>query len=249
MTAAGRIEPNRFATDEYRILAIRVLDAQHRAATVFRLGDPACREPTTLQFGGSFRLQVDYECLMPELPDASCGAAAALTRVGDMEPIMYFNTIYPHSDEEMANYDKQEFRKYIGRQGTIEAQISNLQIKPGEYLLTVGILPNQATHHEFYELHYLQYPIRVVSEGPDVPAAFYAKVTFRHERLECDDRAGGGSSPGGAPEHDRAAPGVLPTPAMIQTGVAVLREHLASEPSEIEKIVTAVYVAMTRSAR
>jgi len=101
-----------------------------------------------------------------------------------MEPIMYFNTNYPHSDEEIQHYDEVEFRQYIGRLGRVEAHIPRLQVKTGAYLLTVGILPNQATYHEFYELHYLQYPVMV--NGGDIPAVFSPQVTFTHSPLETD---------------------------------------------------------------
>ena len=58
---------------------------------------------------------------------------------------MYLNTNYPHSDEEMKRYDEAEFRKYRGRKGVIEEHIHRLQVKPADYLLTVGLLP-ELTH-------------------------------------------------------------------------------------------------------
>jgi hypothetical protein len=185
MTGSGKVDQHRFgfSTHEYRICSIRAVDGKGRTTTLFSIGAVPRRELTLLRFGESFRLQVDYECLMAELPDVSCGVAAAFTRTGDMQHIMYFNTNYPHSDEEMQYYCKQEFRQYIGRRGTVEAYIHRLQLKPDQYLLTVGILPNRPTPHEFYELHYLEYRIAVLSDGPDIPAAFYPNVKFRYEPL------------------------------------------------------------------
>jgi len=183
MTPTAKVgkSSSNFSTNEYRICSIRIVDGEGRTTTLFSAGANPHRGSTLLRFGEPFRLQVDYECLLPELPDASCGVAAAFTRTSDMEHIMYFNTNYPHSDEEMQSYYKQGFRQYIGRRGTAEAYIPSLQLKPVEYLLTVGILPNRPTHHEFYELHYLKYPIEVLSNVQDIPAAFYPNVKFRYE--------------------------------------------------------------------
>lgn len=157
--------PRHFETDKYRISHIEMLDGGGCDTRVFKFGEP-------------FRLRVGYECLMPELPESSCGVAAAFTRVDDLEPIMYFNTNYPHSDREMQTYDKHEFRRYRGRQGVIEAAIDFLQVKPGDYYVTVGILPNEPSHHEFYELRYLHYTISVLPNGFPEPSAFYPIVAW-----------------------------------------------------------------------
>lgn len=183
-----------FSSNEHRIRAIRVVDGKDCITTLFRDGAATTLERTLLRFGEPFRLQVDYECLMAELPDASCGVAAAFRRTADMQSIAYFNTNYPHSDDELRDYYQQEFRRYVGRRGTVEAYMPKLQLKPDEYLLTVGILPNRPTPHEFYELHYLQYPITVLSNGRDIPAAFYPNVTFTYGPIESGDEAGDGAN-------------------------------------------------------
>jgi len=172
MTAHG------FSTGEYRILAIEVEGGQGQSTRLYRLNDPVRREPVELRFGEPFRLRVQYECMLPQVPDVSCGVAAAFTRADTMEHACYFNTNYPHSDEELQHYDQAEFRKYRGRSGVVEGTIQNLQMRPGDYLLTVGILPNAPSPHEFYELHYLQYRLSV--SGVDFPGAFYGNVKFEH---------------------------------------------------------------------
>jgi hypothetical protein len=245
MAIAGQMEPHRFRTDEYRILSIDLLDGQGEVKTIFRLGQPGPRKTTTLEFGKPFGLHVDYECLLPDPPGLSCGVAAAFTRIGDMEPIMYFNTNYPHSDEEIQHYDEVEFRRYMGRFGRVEARIPQLQVRPGAYLLTVGILPNQATHHEFYELHYLHYPITV--NGQDIPAIFSPQVNFTHSTLE-DDTAQTNPDVGHAPiSHPKFATEII-TPLMLQTGITALRKYVSSLSSEPREVVTEIYLAMRRSA-
>ncbi|CAN0508545.1 unnamed protein product, partial [Phaeothamnion confervicola] len=100
-------------------------------------------ETRMFRFGEPFRLRVSYECLTDEIPVASCGLAAAFTSTPEHLAIMYFNTNYPHSDQEMLNYDTAQFRQYRGRRGTVEAWISNLQVKPGNCLVSLGLLPNR----------------------------------------------------------------------------------------------------------
>lgn len=249
MTAAVSFEQGRFgfSTHEYRIRSIRVIDGNGFSTPLFNIGAARRTERTYLRFGQPFRLQVDYECVLPQLPDASCGVAAAFTRSSDMEHVMYFNTNYPHSDQEMQNYYGQEFRKYIGPRGMAEAYFARLQIRPDEYLLTVGIVPNLPSDHEFYELHYLQYPITVLSDGPGIPAAFYPNVNFKYKPLESSDDVGDLSINEENAQGNRIAAGQLPTPAMVRAGVLVMRKHLSSELSEAEEAVRAIYMAMRQS--
>jgi hypothetical protein len=182
MNFGAGIPQNRhgFATGEYRICRICAITGERRATNLYAIGAAISDDRPILRFGDSFRLQVSYECLMSQLPDVSCGVAAAFTRQSDMQHAMYFNTNYPHSDEEMRTYYDYEFRKHIGRCGTVEAYFPKLQVQPGDYLLTVAILPNRPSLHEFYELHYLRYGLVVVWDGPKVPAAFHANVSFSY---------------------------------------------------------------------
>jgi hypothetical protein len=242
MAIASQKEPHSFSTDEYRILSIDLVDGSGQATTIFRLGQHGAREATILEFGKPFGLRVDYECLMPEPPVFSCGVAAAFTRVSDVEPIMYFNTNYPHSDEEIQHYDEVEFRQYLGRLGRVEAHIPQLQVRPGAYLLTVGILPNQATHHEFYEFHYLKYLITV--KGPDIPAVFLPRVSFTHSSLEGDPAPTNSED---AHSHSGVTTKII-TPVMLQTGIAALRKYLPSLSDAPQEVVAEIYLAMRRAA-
>ena len=80
------------------------------------------------------------------MPDVSCGLAVAVTSVPEHVAVMYFNTNYPHSDAEMLEYDQQPYRQYRA-EGVIEARIPYLQLKAGQYLLSVGLLPNSKDVH------------------------------------------------------------------------------------------------------
>lgn len=160
-------DASHFRTHQYRIVAVEFLDANGAPTTRFRFNTP-------------MRLRVTYECLLDELPDASCGLAVAFTSVPEHQAVMYFNTNYPHSDEEMARYDDAPFRRYRGRFGVIEAHIPAIQLKAGEYLVSLGLLPNQQEFHQFYEYRHLAYQIAVLPNGYTEPSVFYAQVDWTH---------------------------------------------------------------------
>jgi ABC-type polysaccharide/polyol phosphate transport system ATPase subunit len=160
--------PSHYSTRAYRILRIRFLDAADNETMIFR-------------FGEVFRLQVVYERLEPGEAEFSCGLAAAFNRVADFEAVMYFNTVYPHSDSEIADYHSLSFRQFKGRHGLIEARIDPLQLKAGEYYVSLGILPNTPTHHEFYEYMHCQFKVVVLPNGFDEPSVFYPAVTWSNE--------------------------------------------------------------------
>jgi hypothetical protein len=209
-----------FRTGEYRILHIEVEDGRGQIVELYS-GEAKRITPTRVRFGEAFRLRVGYECLLPELPNVSCGAAAAFSRASDKEHIMYFNTNNPHDDEEIVRYHEAEFRKPILRRGLIEGSIAPLQVRPDEYLLTVGILPNTPIGHDFYELHYLDYPIIVEGER-EVRGAFEPITKVKHEIIEdeIDDD-------------------------LVSAGAAVLRGKVTSS-IDPEALAREVYRAMNR---
>jgi len=161
----------RFSTGQYRMLDIAFLDRAGRRTRTFR-------------FGEVLQLAVAYECLMPELPEYSCGLAVAFRRIEDFEPVMYFNTNYPHSDEELLRYFDVPFRNYFGRTGRIEAVIEPLQLRAGEYYVSLGLLPNQPGPHEFYEFERAYCRINVLANGFDEPSVFYPIVQWTNGPLE-----------------------------------------------------------------
>jgi ABC-type polysaccharide/polyol phosphate transport system ATPase subunit len=163
---SGDLTP-RFETHQYRIGSVDFVDSRGASTLILRFGEP-------------LRLRVTYECLMERLPEHSCGLAVAVTSASDHQAVMYFNTNYPHSDAEMLHYDEQPFRQYRGRKGVIEAHIPFLQLKPGEYLVSLGILPNRQDLHEFYEYRHLAYSLVVLPNGFPEPSIFYAQVEWKH---------------------------------------------------------------------
>lgn len=224
-------EAHHFTTGEYRIVKIEIENGRNELFVLYRLDNgPTTSKAATLDFKASFVLRVQYECLLPNLPEFSCGIAVDFTYADTMEKAMYFNTNYPHSDDEVRNYFSAEFRKYRGRTGIIEGRIPNLQTRPGSYLLTLALLPNQPGPHEFYEFHKMLYSIHVRGDGHEFPAMFYPRVRFSHKSL-ADDAATDTVNAG-----------------MISAGRNALPENLRSESSLDDEALKNVYLAMKKAA-
>lgn len=154
-----------FSSGQYRITGLEFLDGSGRPTKSVRQNTP-------------FTIRVSYECLMRELPEQSCGLAVAFNRLADFEAVMYLNTNYPHSDEEIVDYDAAPFRRYVGRQGVIEARLKPMQLRAGQYYVSLGILPNRPGPHEFYEYRHCEHVVTVLANGFDEPAVFYPSVSW-----------------------------------------------------------------------
>jgi len=162
-----RAAARHFSTGQYRITSVEFRDGRGRPTTSVRHGE-------------DFEVAVGYECLLPELPRYSCGLAVAFNRFSDFEAVMYFNTNYPHSDEEITTYFDQPFRRTIARRGCLTARFP-MQLKAGQYYVSLGILPNQPESHEFYEYRHGQYVFTVLPNGFDEPSVFYPCVEWRND--------------------------------------------------------------------
>lgn len=170
------MQPSRHSTGKYRITSIEFLDRHDNETMTFR-------------FGEVFRIRVGYERLVAEEPDASCGLAVTFNRVSDFETVMDFNTVYPHSDAEIIDYDERPSRRCRGASGVIEARIDPLQLCAGEFYVSLGILPNDATHREFYEYLHCQFRVTVLPNGFQEPSVFYPIVEWTHGPAEPASRA------------------------------------------------------------
>jgi len=169
-TAMPTADAGFFTTNQYRIVSLEFLDADGRSTT-------------SVRFGGTLRIKVTYECLMAEAPQFSCGLAVAFNRLSDFEAVMYLNTNYPHSDAEMRDYHGESFRQVRAMCGVIEACVHPVQLRAGQYYVSLGILPNYPGPHEFYEYRHCHYVVTVLPNGFDEPAVFYPIVRWRHEAM------------------------------------------------------------------
>jgi lipopolysaccharide transport system ATP-binding protein len=149
-----------------RIQCVELLDEAGRPTTVFRQQD-------------ALRVRVRYVCDDP-LPQETLGLAIAINQKADLLCVSQLNTHCPLSIDEMGSYHDAAFRTRPGRKGVVEATIHPVQMRHGDYILSVGLLANVPDNWSFYEYHHLAYNFSVVASGWPYAGVFYPQVTWTH---------------------------------------------------------------------
>ena len=151
-----------------RITKVEFLTAHGRPADGVRTWDPLA-------------LRVHYGCDDAAAFEGTMGLAIGIHRRTDKILVAQFSTVNPPSDEETRGYDHADFRSPPGASGVIEARFAHFQLLNGDYLLSLGILPNNPGTVEFNEYHHQRYLLRVLRNGYPSGAVFYPEVEWRHE--------------------------------------------------------------------
>jgi ABC-type polysaccharide/polyol phosphate transport system ATPase subunit len=138
--------------------------------------DPAAM----LQCWDPFTLRVHYTCPAALLPDVTLGLAIGIHRRIDEILVAQFSTVNPRRDEEMRHYEQDPFRIRPGESGIIAAAMPHFELMAGEYVLSLGILPNAPGTVEFYEYHHKRYLLTVLRTGYPSGAVFYPDVRWSH---------------------------------------------------------------------
>src|SRR5262249_13299294 len=133
-------------------------------------------------------IQVHYHCDGPP-PAETLGLAFSLNCKGDLLAASQAYTQNLRPGETQASYLNAPYRRHAGQKGIIEATLNPLQLRPGEYLLSVGLVPNIPCSWEFYEYHHFAYDLTVASNGDDFGAMVYAKVKWAHRIFPAEDPA------------------------------------------------------------
>ena len=131
-------------------------------------GQPATRL-TTIQ---PFTLRIAYHCKGP-LPEETLGIALAINRLGDLEPVLQWYTQYIRPDETRETYGMAPFRGRPARRGMIELAFPYAPMAKGDYILSLGLLPNAPGTWEFYEYRHFFYPFQVTDTSLDVGAPIF----------------------------------------------------------------------------
>lgn len=128
----------------------------------------------------SMTVRVTYHC-DHDPPQESLGLAVAFNRAHDLVSVSQTSTSRVLRDSEVPVYHRAPFRLRPGRFGVIEARIDPIQFSDGQYIVSVGILPNIPSLSEFYEYHHYFYPITILRDGESLfGTAFYPMVTWTH---------------------------------------------------------------------
>jgi lipopolysaccharide transport system ATP-binding protein len=149
------------------IRSVAILDRAQRPCTVFRGFEPII-------------IRVAYE-INGDVPEETLGLAIGIERAKDLVLIAQFSTCNVMREEELAGYDDAPFRKRAGRTGRIEARLAPQQILAGEYIVSLGLIPNVPNATEFWEYHHRVYKLTILRTGYPSGAIFYPTVEWRHE--------------------------------------------------------------------
>jgi ABC-type polysaccharide/polyol phosphate transport system ATPase subunit len=120
-----------------------------------------------------FTLRIAYSC-RGAVPKETLGVALAVNRLDDLEPVFQWYTQFIRPHETPALYGKAPFRVKPSRCGAIELAFGYAPLRQGDYILSIGLLPNAPGTWEFYEYRHFFYPFYVsdASFGIGAPMFF-----------------------------------------------------------------------------
>jgi ABC-type polysaccharide/polyol phosphate transport system ATPase subunit len=119
-----------------------------------------------------FTLKIAYYC-KDAVPKETLGIALAVNRLADLEPVFQWYSQFIRPDESPELYTRAPFRVRPCRRGTIELSFPYAPFRQGDYILSVGLLPNVPGTWEFYEYRHLFYPFHVVDASLGVGAPIF----------------------------------------------------------------------------
>ncbi len=135
---------------------------------------------TTFKTLGTMNIRVYYECDGP-LPAETLGMAISINRSIDLTAINQFNTHCYRNDHDIVHYHHADFRTQPSAEGLFEARINPLQLNEGDYLLSIGLLPNIHDQWQFYEYHHHAYSFKVTNSACPYNGVFTPLVEWDHQ--------------------------------------------------------------------
>jgi lipopolysaccharide transport system ATP-binding protein len=173
------------------------------------------KRTTHLTLLESFTLKVHYHVDGP-LPKSTLGLAVAVNSKHDLAPVAQFMTQNIRPFETRESYEQAMDRSKAARRGTLVVAFDYVPFRKGEYILSLGLLPNEPATWEFYEYRHLYYPFSVDDAGMDVGAPVLLNPVLTHVVESKRERATSSKS-------------TLSAEASVRAGRATLR-------GEIERI-------------
>ncbi len=131
----------------------------------------------------SAKIRIHYRLEGP-VPKQSLGVAIAINDHVDLSPIAQYFTQNIRPFERRESYDDAPDRKRPAARGILELNLAHVPFRKGDYLLSIGLLPNEPATWEFYEYRHLYYPFSVDDAGLNVGAAVFLDMTVRHEQIQ-----------------------------------------------------------------
>ena len=141
-------------------------------------------QPTTrLTLLRPFELKVHYRVDGP-LAGVKVGIALAINVKHDLAPVAQYFTQNIRPFETRETYDQAVDRFFAARRGTLSVSFDYVPFRKGEYVLSIGLLPNEPATWEFYEYRHLYYSFTVDDAGMDLGAFFLLNPTLSHVARE-----------------------------------------------------------------
>ena len=126
-----------------------------------------------------FAICIDY-CCESAPPEEPLGVGVAIERERDLLLVAQFGTTNPSGHQSIDIATANGLRR-AGKTGRIIVDLGELQLMEGDYLISIGLLPNISGHVEFYEYRHRTYRIRIIPASYASGAIFFPNVSFRHE--------------------------------------------------------------------
>lgn len=130
-----------------------------------------------------FVIKVRYR-VEGEMPTSTLGVALAINNKADLSPVAQFMTQNIRPGETMDSYHSSPDRVYPSRTGTLSIEVDAAPFRKGDYLLSIGLLPNEPASWEFYEYRHFYYSFSVDDCGVELGAPVWLAG-----RLNFDGRA------------------------------------------------------------
>ena len=127
-------------------------------------------------------IEVSYSCPEDETPFDVLGLAIGIEREKDLVLVAQFSSAQ-RSGKEFGFDLEESFLKPASKFGKLIARLPSIRMLEGDYLVSVGILPNDPGQSSFYEYRHRAYRLKIVPAGYPSGAIFYPEVTWRHESI------------------------------------------------------------------
>jgi ABC-type polysaccharide/polyol phosphate transport system ATPase subunit/SAM-dependent methyltransferase len=171
-----------------------------------------------------FTLEIRYHVDGP-LPRQSLGVALAINGRADLAPLAQFFTQNIRPTETRETYANAHDRVMPAQCGMLRLAFDRMQLRKGEYVLSVGLLPNEPASWEFYEYRHVYYTFSVDDVGMEVGAPVLLSPAVTHH---FDD--GIAADPLPAPPVAVPAPpsraAEAPQPSAARAGLPTLRGEI-----------------------
>jgi ABC-type polysaccharide/polyol phosphate transport system ATPase subunit/SAM-dependent methyltransferase len=126
-----------------------------------------------------YSIRVHYHVDGP-CENITLGVALAINNKYDLTPVAQLMTQNIRPFETREGYSKAPDRFFAKPKGVLHLKFPNVMFRRGDYLLSIGLLPNEPATWEFYEYRHFYYPFTVDDSGMDVGAPILLQARLTH---------------------------------------------------------------------